>query len=198
MATNHTENYALNLWTPQDSFLREEFNENTEKIDAAIKAVDTKVSSKADASTLTALAQTVAQKANSSALNALNTTVAGLTQTVNGKASTAALNALAQTVAGKGNCQIVCGSYVGDGTHGAEHPVTLTFDKPPILVFLAASDYTTWMLKGSPAATANYSYNGNFLYVSWSGNSVSFYADYAQQQLNLENKTTWYVALVQA
>ena len=38
MATNHTENYALNLWTPQDSFLREEFNENTEKIDAAVAA----------------------------------------------------------------------------------------------------------------------------------------------------------------
>ena len=38
MATNHTENYALNLWTPQDSFLREEFNENTEKIDEAVAA----------------------------------------------------------------------------------------------------------------------------------------------------------------
>ena len=44
MATNHTTNYALNLWEPTDSFLREEFNENTSKIDTAIKAVDAKAS----------------------------------------------------------------------------------------------------------------------------------------------------------
>lgn len=37
MATNHTENYNLNLWEPTDSFVREEFNENTNKIDAALK-----------------------------------------------------------------------------------------------------------------------------------------------------------------
>ena len=36
MATNHTTNYALNLWEPTDKFVREEFNENTSKIDAAI------------------------------------------------------------------------------------------------------------------------------------------------------------------
>ena len=37
MATNHTTNYQLNLWEPQDDFLRSEFNENTQKIDAAVK-----------------------------------------------------------------------------------------------------------------------------------------------------------------
>ena len=36
MATNHTTNYALNLWEPTDSFVREEFNENTSKIDEAL------------------------------------------------------------------------------------------------------------------------------------------------------------------
>ena len=36
MATNHTANYQLNLWEPGDSFLREEFNENTEKLEAAL------------------------------------------------------------------------------------------------------------------------------------------------------------------
>ena len=35
MATNHTENYNLNLWEPTDKFVREEFNENTSKIDEA-------------------------------------------------------------------------------------------------------------------------------------------------------------------
>ena len=36
MATNHTTNYQLNLWEPEDSFLREEFNENSQKIDGAL------------------------------------------------------------------------------------------------------------------------------------------------------------------
>ena len=53
MATNHTTNYALNLWEPTDAFLREEFNENTQKIDAAIKA---------EADARAALAQTVTTK----------------------------------------------------------------------------------------------------------------------------------------
>ena len=36
MATNHTTNYNLNLWEPSDKFVREEFNENTTKLDAAL------------------------------------------------------------------------------------------------------------------------------------------------------------------
>ena len=39
MATNHTTNYQLNLWEPGDSFLREEFNQNSQKIDAALGAL---------------------------------------------------------------------------------------------------------------------------------------------------------------
>ena len=36
MASNYTTNYELPLWEPQDSFLRTEFNEAHQKIDAAI------------------------------------------------------------------------------------------------------------------------------------------------------------------
>jgi len=39
MSTNHTENYNLSQWSPSDSFLRAEFNENLQKIDAALKSV---------------------------------------------------------------------------------------------------------------------------------------------------------------
>ena len=60
MATNHTENYHLNLWEPNDKFVRTEFNENTTKIDAAIKAVDTKADTKAS---ITAMNTALAQKA---------------------------------------------------------------------------------------------------------------------------------------
>ena len=36
MASNYTEHYQLPIWAPEDSFLREEFNESHQKIDAAL------------------------------------------------------------------------------------------------------------------------------------------------------------------
>ena len=39
MASNYTTNYELPLWEPQDSFLRTEFNEAHQKIDAALGAM---------------------------------------------------------------------------------------------------------------------------------------------------------------
>ena len=56
MAANHTENYNLNLWEPSDDFLRTEFNENTQKIDAAIKA-EGDARTAGDAGLATAIAQ---------------------------------------------------------------------------------------------------------------------------------------------
>ena len=40
MASGYTTNYGLCQWQPEDKFLREEFNQNNEKIDAALKAVE--------------------------------------------------------------------------------------------------------------------------------------------------------------
>ena len=64
MATNHTQNYALNLWEPADKFVREEFNENNEKLEAALVNHDAALASKASTAALNALSQTVAQKGN--------------------------------------------------------------------------------------------------------------------------------------
>ncbi len=52
MSTNHTPNYQLSQWEPDDQFLRADFNEDNAKIDAALKA-------KADASALAAVASTI-------------------------------------------------------------------------------------------------------------------------------------------
>ena len=65
MATNHTTNYNLNLWEASDKFVREEFNENTQKIDAAIKA-------EADARAAAVTAETNARTA---AVNTLNSAI---------------------------------------------------------------------------------------------------------------------------
>ena len=39
MSTNRTEHYQLHAWEPGDTFLREEFNENFAKLDAATRIV---------------------------------------------------------------------------------------------------------------------------------------------------------------
>ena len=36
MASNYTEHYQLPIWSPEDSFLREEFNETNQKIEDAL------------------------------------------------------------------------------------------------------------------------------------------------------------------
>ena len=36
MSTNQTQHYHLNLWEPEDSFLRTEFNENTAALETAL------------------------------------------------------------------------------------------------------------------------------------------------------------------
>ena len=40
MASGYTANYGLCQWQPEDKFLREEFNQDNEKIDAALKAAE--------------------------------------------------------------------------------------------------------------------------------------------------------------
>ena len=43
MATNYTANYGLCQWEPGDNFVREEFNQDNAKIDAAIKAAEEEI-----------------------------------------------------------------------------------------------------------------------------------------------------------
>ena len=68
MASNYTSNYGLCQWEPSDKVLRSEFNGDNAKLDAAIKAVDSRVDDKASNSALNSLKNTV---------NSLSTTITG-------------------------------------------------------------------------------------------------------------------------
>ena len=57
MASNYTANYGLCQWAPENAFLREEFNQDNEKIDAALKAAEDKAEAE------TRRAQTAADRA---------------------------------------------------------------------------------------------------------------------------------------
>ena len=54
MASGYTTNYGLCQWQPEDKFLREEFNGDNEKIDAALKAAEDKAASDAQTAQNTA------------------------------------------------------------------------------------------------------------------------------------------------
>ena len=47
MASGYTANYGLCQWQPGDKFLREEFNQDNEKLDAALKAAEDRVAEEA-------------------------------------------------------------------------------------------------------------------------------------------------------
>lgn len=59
MSTNHTPNYALSQWQASDQVMRTEFNENHEKIDAALQALDAALAGKAAQSAVSALQSSV-------------------------------------------------------------------------------------------------------------------------------------------
>ena len=170
-----TRNYQLNQWAAGDKVQRVDFNADNAKIDAAIKAVDAKADTRA--------AQT--------ALDALAATVSG---------HTAAL-------AGKGNCQIAAGTYTGTGKYGSASPTSLTFPFQPKLVAIQNRagatpetedpSYFDYMMMILVRPVAQYRLcNGRSpTTITWSGNSVSWYADSYGQQLNASGRIYHYVAL---
>ena len=77
MSTNHTPNYQLNQWEPEDKVVRADFNADNAKIDAALAG-------KAEASTLEALSKTVAGKADTSEITRLEQSVTARAAIVTG------------------------------------------------------------------------------------------------------------------
>lgn len=94
--------------------------------------------------------------------------------------------------------QIATGSYVGTGTAGSDNPNTLTFGFVAKLVIVFLSG-TTWAMfinnntseNKAVSATTNY---GNNAY-TFSGNSVSWYANSSNYQLNGSGTDYYYIAI---
>lgn len=181
MAANHTQNYQLNLWESTDTFLRTEFNENSQKLDAALGN----------------LTRTVAGKADQSALDAL-------AETANTKASTSAVTALTQTVGKK--LEFASGTYVGTGLYDSDHPTSLDFaqatgGKPPLLVMVApvnGNELCFWAIRGQKNAYVHDqadSMSTPCCHITWTNTGLSWYANYPDFQLNIKDATYIYMAL---
>ena len=173
MATNQTANYDLNQWLSTDQVLRTDFNADNAKLDAALAG-------KAEAETVSALQTAVAAKAEQTAVDALSAQVAALPR-------------------------IAAGTYVGTGTSDSSGPCRLDFTdslgRPPQLVVVRPQAgmgdglvLLQGMTESMDALSGNYGSGSNNT-VSWSGASVSWYAQYAASQFNTKDETYYYFAI---
>ena len=172
MATNQTANYDLNQWLSTDQVLRTDFNTDNAKVDAALAGLAETAAGKAEQTSLDAL---VASKAEQTAVDALSAQVAALPR-------------------------IAAGTYVGTGTSDSSGPCRLDFTdslgRPPQLVVVRPQAgmgdglvLLQGMTESMDALSGNYGSGSNNT-VSWSGASVSWYAEFAASQFN--NKGTIY------
>jgi len=176
MSTNHTLNYGLCQWEADDQVLRTDFNSDNAKIDAAL-----------------------AGKAPVSALDSLKATVAG-------KASQSSLDALARTVsqhttslAGKGDCMLYTTSYVGTGTYGDGNRSSLTFPKPPAMVYIDGNrDRLIMMRHQATTSTISRQYGLLVVTTTWSGNTLTWYGSDYVAQMNDAGRTYYVFAFLSA
>ena len=109
----NTTHYHLKKWDPEDRVLRTEFNDNSDKTDAAI----------ADARAAADNAALAAQKAMGAAQSAQDTTAQ----------QGGSIAALQAALALRGNCQMEYGAYVGTGVW---ETISITCQRKPNLVIV--------------------------------------------------------------
>lgn len=125
-----------------------------------------------------------------------------MAQTYSDKPTLEAWNALG------GGAKIAYGTYIGDGTYGAEHPVTLTFDFEPKLLIVEPTDMgaTFQTPSGDEFRIALLALRGVTEYrfrnvgitikLAWNGNSVSWYEGSSERNMcNMANKSYTYLAI---
>ena len=177
MATNQTENYDLNQWLSTDQVLRTDFNADNAKLDAVLAGLAETAAGKAEQTSLDALA---ASKAEQTAVDALSAQVAALPR-------------------------IAAGTYVGTGTSDSSGPCRLDFTdflgRPPQLVVVRPQAgmgdglvLLQGMTESMDALSGNYGSGSNNT-VSWSGASVSWYAEFAASQFNNKGTIFLYFAI---
>ena len=169
MSTNYTANYQLCQWEAGDQVLRTEFNQDNQKIDAAIKGVDQKLDTSI---------QTVQQQ-----ITSLSSSTASQFSQLSG------------AMARLGNCKLYTGSYVGTGT--SSH--TVTFPGPPYFVYIGDStrEMCISFLRGMPEASMFAAAGAWISHLTWDGNSVRLEGSgNAEQHLNEQARTYPVMALI--
>ena len=125
MASGQTSRYGLSQWQPEDKVLREEFNGDNGKVDAALGGLADQMNTKAGQADLDGVKTQLATKAAQSALDSLSASVtAGLAKKY-----------------GTDFPYITTGNYTGDGA--ATRSITLGFQPSVVLLFSIGSEITS-------------------------------------------------------
>lgn len=107
---------------------------------------------------------------------------------------------VASKVLQAGNCKIVYGSYTGNGDYSSDHKNSLTFSGQPLFVVVMANNQSAIliMLRNVPMTPFLTNYNANeSAYVLWdTPNSVSWYANSANYQMNASGARYSYIGLI--
>ncbi len=144
-----TEHYQLPHWEQDDPIKMDDFNELTQKVDAALK-------SGADTAASGLSAETSARQS----------------------ADTAIENALISAMGTHGyNCRAVMGSYTGTGKSGASNPTTIVTDFTPLVLVLATDGDTYIRIRQSDQTYADHDFTGGNAtnQITWSTNGISWY-----------------------
>ena len=179
-----TDNYSLPQWEKQDFIKMEDFNDLTQKTDAALKA-------NADA-TATGLNAEIAARSEAVAAEAEN--------------RSAALAALSKNLGAAGhNCRIAWGSYTGTGTSGSDAPVELVSGFKPMLLMLVHGDLSFFRIRRSEGKYKEQEFTSSGgssrFYITWEDTKVSWYstatpsAAGAEGQANTTGETYYYLLL---
>ena len=158
-----TDNYSLPQWEKQDFIKMEDFNDLTQKTDAALKA-------NADA-TATGLNAEIAARGEAVAAEAENRS-----------AALAALQASLAAAIGSGGktCRIFTGSYTGTGTSGSDAPVELVSGFKPMLLMLVHGDLSFFRTRRGEGKYKEQEFTGtggsSRFYITWADTKVSWYS----------------------
>lgn len=114
------------------------------------------------------------------------------------KAEADARTALEAALDRKGNCRIVYTTYVGTGEYGPDHPITLTFDAPPLAVFVCGNGFRLGYLIRGWTYTMPAHQEGGAWFTTWGENSVTWYSADTPSQFSGKGATYHVVALLAA
>lgn len=102
--------------------------------------------------------------------------------------------------------EIVYGSYTGTGTYGSANHSTLAFASKPLFIVIRAvegnfgtgADQKMILVYGSTWCKSTDTSSDSHNFVTWSGNSVSWYGYSAYHQMNQSETVYRYVAFLAA
>ena len=145
MASGQTTNYKLNQWQPEDKVLREEFNADNSKVEAALTGLAGQIGTRASQAEMDGVKTQLAAKAAQTSLDSLSSQLTANTSSlqnqINAKAAQSTMTSELAKKYGTDNPYIKMGTYVGTGSGNVS--VALGFQPSYVMVIPVNPSYSS-------------------------------------------------------